>query len=332
MPTVDLRTRLSQALADRHVSANEAEGLLHTARRDGISPDEAALLRDGLLNNRDAFVDSVARQSVERALSGSTERRDLADPAVLDKHQGSVAHTWVDGQLFVDGVSSRDVVQGSIANCYLVAALSAVAEQSPEVIEDAIRDNGDGTFTVRFYEPTYGGRFPPNEVFVTVDGQLPTTGGTSLQYAKGQDRSELWVPLIEKAYAQWKGSYETIGNGGSPGAVMGALVGRQDSYTGLYDGIDGERLYGQLERAFEGGQSVVAATHGKDREELYNGSGLYAWHAYTVLGVEEVDGEKYVQLRNPWGRSEPGNDGVNDGVFRLTVDEFAKYYAGVWMN
>ncbi len=331
-PIDTLRTRLSQASADRRITASETAGLLHAARKDGLSAEEARFLAASLTSHRDQFEPAAAealRAALQPVPPGT--RRDLADPAVLNKHAGAATHSWVQGQLFVGGVGADDVIQGSIANCYLAAALSSVASQSPGAVEDAIRDNGDGTFSVRFFEPSWG-RTAPREVYVTVDGQLPTTGSGSLQYGKGRDRSELWVGLIEKAYAQWKGGYEAIGNGGSPGAVMGALVGRRDTYVGLSEGMNTQQLARQLREALASGKSVAACTHGKDRDALYQGSGLYAWHAYSVLGVSEEGGKTYVTLRNPWGNSEPGSDGANDGTFRLTVEEFAKFYAGAWLN
>jgi hypothetical protein len=45
-----------------------------------------------------------------------------------------------------------------------------------------------------------------------------------------------------------------------------------------------------------------------------------------VLGTSEHDGDKFVQLRNPWGNTEPGKDGKNDGIFELKLADFVKYY------
>lgn len=328
MPNIEsLRRNLTTALSDRRISVQEAEGLVREAQAEGLQPEEAAFLRDTLSQHQDSFETGAA--DVLRRATVDGNRRDLADPAVLNKHTSTVAHTWVDGQLFVDGAKASDVVQGSIADCYMVAGFASVAATNPDVIENAIKDNGDGTFTVKFFQTSYYGA--PTPVEITVDGQLPTENG-SLRYAKGADRSELWVGLLEKAYAQWKGGYESVGNGGSPGAVMGALLGRSEQYTNMYEGMDTSRVFTQLQEAFASGKAVVAATHGKDRSDLYNGSGMYAWHAYSVLGVSEEGGQQYVELRNPWGRSEPSGNGADDGVFRLTVEDFAKYYAGMWVN
>ncbi|MBX5484312.1 MAG: hypothetical protein IRZ16_21025 [Myxococcaceae bacterium] len=323
-----LRRRLTSALADRRISASEAQSLLSEATREGLAPEETAFLRDVLARNADRFepgADTALRKLLE------TPRRDLPDPALLNKHQGQLGFEVYEGELFVDGAKETDVLQGSIANCYMVSSFAAVAHTHPEVIENAIRDNGDGTFTVKLYEQSdYGA---PKQVEITVDGDLPTAqGATKPKYAKDAQAGELWVPILEKAFAQWKGNYDAIGNGGSPGEVMSALLGTRGTYFGLREGMDGDALYRQLKAGLDSGKAVVAATHGEEQEALYSGTGLYAWHAYTVLGVSEENGVKKVTLRNPWGYSEPGGNGPDDGIFQLTLAEFAKYYAGVWMN
>ena len=61
-------------------------------------------------------------------------------------------------------------------------------------------DNGDNTFTVKFYEPN------GDATYVTVDRYLPSSQGKFV-YANTGDTltsgdNELWVALAEKAYAQ----------------------------------------------------------------------------------------------------------------------------------
>jgi len=66
-------------------------------------------------------------------------------------------------------------------------------------------------------------------------------------------------------------------------------------------------------------------------EHSYANSGVYANHAYSVLGYEVKDGVKYVQVRNPWGESEPfPGDGKNDGIFKLKLDDFTKLYSTLY--
>ena len=51
----------------------------------------------------------------------------------------------------VNGVNPDDVSQGALGDCWYIASLQAVARSNPRIIEEAITDNGNGTYTVRLY-------------------------------------------------------------------------------------------------------------------------------------------------------------------------------------
>jgi hypothetical protein len=339
-----LKTRFTSALKNGNVSKSEVDGLIKLVKDGGgVTNSERRQLRELFIANGDKF-EATAKERMNKFISeemssllidesvvgGSTgTRKDLADPAVM-KDDTSLKYEWVKGQLFVGGVSKDDVVQGMIGNCYLVAAFSSVAAQSPKAIQDAIKDNGDGTFSVRFYQPSYGGS-TATPVTVTVDGQLPTKWG-GLNYGKGKDRSELWVPLLEKAYAQWKGGYENVGHGGAAGDVMAALTGRRSSYTWLSTGANEQAIFTQLKGSLAAGKSAAAGTHGEEDKALYTGSGMYADHAYSITGTSEENGVRYVHLRNPWGEVEPTGNGPDDGNFRLPMKDFLKFYSGLYIS
>jgi hypothetical protein len=117
------------------------------------------------------------------------------------------------GTLFgPNGPSPDDIAQGYVGDCYFLASLGEVAEQSPQTIKNMFIDNHDGTYAVRFWE------YDPNRSgwvadYVTVDLQLPTVHGSKLfafagWYQGGQavqytdPNAVLWPALLEKAYAQ----------------------------------------------------------------------------------------------------------------------------------
>ncbi|MEW6434469.1 MAG: C2 family cysteine protease [Myxococcota bacterium] len=323
--------RIATALTDRKVSAQEVTELITAAKAEKkFTPELKSEIQALLTQHADAF-EPAARSALQAFVDATPVRRDLADPAVLDKHSTSVAWNPVGsgGSLYVDGISFDDVIQGSIANCYMVSAFSALAEANPDTIKNAITDNGDGTYTVRFFEKDAYGGFKP--VKVTVDSDLATEFGTTNKYAKARDANEQWVTILEKAYAQWKGGYEAIGNGGRAGDVFEALTGKRASWTSTSYST-AERIYSSIATAIAAHKPVTAGTHGKDSGVDYTGTGVYAWHAYTVLGASEENGTKYIELRNPWGRSEHGNDGKDDGIFKMKLDDFMKLYNSVYLG
>ncbi len=266
---------------------------------------------------------------------------DIKDPAVwakrhLDSHGNpTVKLERFNGPLFIDGVSIEDVRQGAIADCYFPAAMTAIANTQPEKIKQMFKENDDGTVTVTFQQKNRWGQYVPKRVRVDRDLYVKYSGGRPLyggpMVARNHDSTELWFALAEKAYAALHGnSYDNIGNGGIAGDVISAVTGRPTKYTKL-NKYNLDRVFRELKRAQEKNLPATAGTYGEDVEEAerYAGQRIYAWHNYTILGVEEKNGEKYVKLRNPWGSSEPGYDGKNDGIFSLPLEKFGYFFESV---
>lgn len=264
-------------------------------------------------------------------------RPDLADPEAMAKHAGA-GKVDAGGQLFAHGVSPDDVQQGQIADCYLMSSLASIAHTDPQAIHDAIQDHGNGTYTVRFFDP----EGQPN--YVEVDSQLygaTELGGFSALYGRSTTPGELWPAIMEKAYAQWKGGYEAIGQGGSAPEVIRAVTGKTSTVTPT-QGTSTDALWSTIQSGDRAGVPMVASTYG-DGKKTYDDSGVYGSHVYSILGTEERDGQRYVVLRNPWARAEYANPGYqtdvdknrdgrldgDDGTFRMRVEDFAKYYRDV---
>src|SRR5205814_339646 len=109
---------------------------------------------------------------------------------------------------------------------------------------------------------------------------------------------EEWAPsLIEKAYAQWHGSYNAIGSGGTAADAIYALIGkRTKSYSPT-----GTAVVAAVEAAGKAGRAQVACTYGDHDGVNYDGTGVYSDHCYTLRGVKRQGSSVFIQLRNPWG-------------------------------
>ncbi len=130
--------------------------------------------------------------------------------------------------------------------------------------------------------------------------------------------------LIEKAYAQLDGGYQKVGVGGSPVTIWQALTGKSGAMTA--NALEGDgSIFRKLQNALDEKRPVAAST--APALKNYQGTGLVKGHVYAILSVSEKDGQRMVQLRNPWGNTEPGADGKNDGIFSIKLEDFKKQFA-----
>jgi len=111
-----------------------------------------------------------------------------------------------------------DIRQGHVGNCWLVCAMSALAEDPANVRKLLLTSeyNHAGVYQVKLCL---------NGVWhcAVIDDAFPTTSLRTLAYLKAARRS-LWGPLIEKAAAKLHGSYEAL-NGGTFAEAFGLLTG-----------------------------------------------------------------------------------------------------------
>lgn len=232
----------------------------------------------------------------------------------------------VDGSLFGDAIRYEDVRQGQVGDCYFLAALGAIARQNNDVIRTMFIDNGDDTWTVRFY------RSSSTADYVTVDRFLPTRNGGLLYANMGDgpdsDTNILWVALAEKAYAQvnesgWLGRYVSANSyasieAGLPSDATAQVTGKAASWQQTT-----EVSFSTLQNSFTAGKII---TFGSNFDQV--ASYLVPNHAYVLVGYDAV--ARTVTLFNPWG-IEGGyyNGSQRDGLVTLTMDQLRGNF-GYW--
>ncbi len=193
-------------------------------------------------------------------------------------------------------VKPTDLRQGAIGDCWLIATMGAIAQQQPGLIEDAITANDNGTYTVRLY--TKDG----DPVYVTVTPDLPGIDGAPVfvKNPSGRDGpAELWPHLLEKAAAQYRGTYGDI-ESDWPSEAITMLTGTdpQTYQGGLFSNPDPPSL-SSLSATLNTGGLILLSTDNKDRTSLYSDGTIVQRHAYYVQSVDESNGT--VTIVNPWG-------------------------------
>ena len=159
-------------------------------------------------------------------------------------------------QIFADGIEPNDINQGSLGDCYFLAVLSSLAE-FPHRISDMFvtKDlNAAGIYMVKFY--INGIQHP-----VIVDDYLPCHPDGRPAFATSRD-AELWVCILEKAWAKLHGSYART-EGGLPCFAASHLTGVPSESISHASVESKEDFFDLLLAADKRNFTMMAASHGQ---------------------------------------------------------------------
>jgi hypothetical protein len=234
----------------------------------------------------------------------------LNNPTALD------AYSPVGGSLFgAGGPSYRDVEQGAVGDCWLLASLAEAAARAPSDIENMFTyigtamENGAlvGLYTVRFFNSDGTAKY------VTVDTELPAGGTYYDHVTNALGTQALWVALAEKAYAVANGfgcvtssdpgsdSYAAL-NGGWPSWALQAITGRP---AGDYS-INSTNLVSD----WNSGDLIVLTT------DTPPSSYIVAGHCYALVDYNAASSLPF-ELFNPWGTTNSPPSGSAPGTIPL---------------
>ena len=161
---------------------------------------------------------------------------------------------------------------------------------------------------------------------ITVTRDVPMHWGKPVYAATGQDAA-CWFPILEKAYAVWKGGYAGA-ECGYPYEMFEMLLGTQGKHVDTR-GLAADKLWNALSDGVAKKAPMEAWTGQETAERAFTNTGIFADHAYTVMGLSVENGKRMVELRNPWGSNEPPGNGANDGIFKIPLETFQKFYVGL---
>ena len=276
-----------------------------------------------------------------------------------------------DTPLFAHEPTVNDLKQRLVSNCYMMASVAGLVEFSPEILKSCIVDEGDSV-VVRLYERRVveKAKEQPEEetsveketsveeltegelqedqlgkdllngfevvddfeetelapIYVRVSKEIPRIAG-----ADALSSGALWMQMIEKACAfvgkeNVKG-YQSLWYG-EGGAFLERLLGISKEPV---DTENEDALFEEIRTAKERGYVYHAGSKGTAGKE----DGLNGGHAYTVMGAKEIDGKKYILLRNPYSTfslqyQENGEKTRTGDLINVSSDEtYGQFYIEV---
>ena len=270
------------------------------------------------------------------------------------------AHWASGGDFFKETAEFFDPVQGAVANCYYIAALSAIAWATPFRIAHLTRATGANqpqfNDLINFYTPDSGGAL---DKAIQVSEAVPLTASDDFIYCRSSEVNETWPAIYEKAFAKLKtGTASDMPditqtgwgdcvwataqlNGGTRRYWNTASRSADDLWNLLRSNCLSYRTFNPMTAwTYSSGDSSP------DHVD-YNSAHVVGSHCYTVLGWAYRDCRRWIVLRNPWGNTEaiasvldatismydvswwrPITLKNNDGVFAMEISAFKKYFAG----
>lgn len=253
--------------------------------------------------------------------------------------------------LFVGDIEPNDIDQGQLGNCYFLCALACLSE-FPDLIKDCYNYPQRPTLGV------YRVRLCKNGWWqvVTLDDLLPTQRNLPVYAKNREEPNELWVSMLEKAYAKLHGSYAAI-RAGDPAQALADMIG--GPYMKLKDHdaweSDKSKVFDFLAECDAADHLMSLGTPGSDTTsyggaggsaggsvaalaDQYKAVGLVTGHAFSLIRVKAYKGLKMCMIRNPWGNGMEWNGkwSDNDPGWTPEMKKALDFYEGddgtFWME
>ncbi|KDO29567.1 hypothetical protein SPRG_19933 [Saprolegnia parasitica CBS 223.65] len=330
------RTRLASDAAPPKPSLISTESLATAIAR---CKDEVAEIAAECRANNRVFRDiefDIAGNEYD-CLSSLTDLWDSTTPGGALR----VRQIFKDPIFCDDGFDAGDIQQGTTGNCWFLAALASVCSV-PRVIENicVARDEKVGVYGFIFFKDgewqhviiddqlyvTHTDFDHAYESYIISDKakykELLRTGSQALFFGKSSSARETWLPLLEKAYTKLHGDYKSV-EGGFTGEGIEDLTGGVSTKVLMTDILNYDRFWAE-EFSRTNVDTLFSAYIIKKNSGLESRSdnGLVHLHAYSILKAVEVNGTRFLMIRNPWGQHE-WNGRWSDGSKEWTPEWMA---------
>ncbi|HEY4026945.1 MAG TPA: C2 family cysteine protease [Candidatus Dormibacteraeota bacterium] len=280
---------------------------------------------------RDAFENVVLASVDPETLARLMASMPMLQPDLQTKYLGhdykGFQWSWqgTSGPLFgPDGVNPlTDINQGDDGDCWFLAGMGAIALANPSLIQQNIRPNANGTYTVTFYQD---GRPVP----ITVTGDLPygAKGNASVTpYAHPGPDGASWAAIYEKAYAELRGGGYGQIDGGFGDTSLANLSGRPATR-----GNPSDYSLSDIQSRLHQGYAITAGSNADDNPwwdfwdhpERMDNNQVVTSHEYYVKSVDMNGHPPTITVVNPWGAG-----GGAPQLVTLTEQQWHHYFGEV---
>ncbi|KAL4452901.1 hypothetical protein ABPG74_002466 [Tetrahymena malaccensis] len=227
-----------------------------------------------------------------------------------------------------NGIQIHKIKQGTLKNCYLLSSISCLAERPNRI--------------AKIFKSRLISRYGQYSVFLYVNGEqreviiddlFPVSHQTGQFLFGGQLKQDLWILLVEKAWAKIHGGYMYLDMGTMREALHDLTGAPCDNY--FLENEKEDEIWTLITQGLQKGYCITCGTKSisnkllpentRTQDHILNEMGLVSSHAYSLLGaytLEDAQKTKIIKLRNPWGKDKwKGRFSRKDDKFWESVDK-----------
>ena len=241
-------------------------------------------------------------------------------------------------------LQSNEIKEGQLSFPWLTGALATLSELPPLIERLLMTKEKDDSGCYKVKECYFG-----QWKVITLDDYIPCSPG-GLPLFSMTSKLDLWIMLLEKAYAKMHGSYSTLKNGHTYEALMD-LTGCPCKYFSFSDHyiiqmLKNDDLWLKI-KEFNERSFLISLSLAPSESEAEEGS-LLPSHSYTVLDICETKSAKLFKIRNIWGafewdgdwsnnsplwtaelRKELNNGDEDETVFWMNINDVVTHFSGM---
>lgn len=247
-------------------------------------------------------------------------------------------------------INSSDIQPGFAKNGTFLSAVATLAQDQSAIQRLFLTEepNKVGLYAIWLCK---NGTWTP----VTIDDYLPCKmrSGAYFPLFSQSSNEEIWISLLEKAYAKIYGSYANTEKGSCALALRdltGAPVEELNEHS------DAEKIWKTISQAIEKQYLLCCSTETIQEDSQAEYETPDNTHAQIILDAREVETEKGLQklilIKNPWGETQWKGDWSHEsklwtenlrdklnyhendarsGLFWISLEDFERHFARTWV-